>query len=263
LPYIEQDNIGKAYVYNVDFGDPLNTAALKLPVPVFRCPSNPGADMTPTPYTTNYISGGNDSFAPPSSPGSSKNIFGGGVYTPSTNVGVNGWLADYAALCQVKTIKDPNGAEIGYANSLVANAYSAGTLPSKGAMRQNGITRIIEIRDGTSNTTLFSEAAGRDVVRYADGSTLTNTSNTGPIWADSDNRLTVTGSNADGKGGYGTGPCAMNCTNLQGDIFSFHPGGANVGFADGSVRFISQNINIATLAALVTKNGGEIIPSDL
>jgi prepilin-type processing-associated H-X9-DG protein len=52
----------------------------------------------------------------------------------------------------------------------------------------------------------------------------------------------------------------MNCNNIQGDIFSFHNGGANISFADGSVRFFSQNINIATLAALVTKGGGEIIP---
>ena len=47
---------------------------------------------------------------------------------------------------------------------------------------------------------------------------------TGPIWADSDNRLTVTGT--DPTGMNGTGACAVNCNNLSGDIYAFHTGGA-------------------------------------
>jgi prepilin-type processing-associated H-X9-DG protein len=54
----------------------------------------------------------------------------------------------------------------------------------------------------------------------------------------------------------------MNCNNLQGDIYAFHTGGANICFADGSVRFISSSISISTLAAMVTKAGGEVIPAD-
>ena len=63
-------------------------------------------------------------------------------------------------------------------------------------------------------------------------------------------------------GSIGSGPCVMNCNNLQGDIYSFHTGGANVVFADGSVRFIKESININTLAALVTKAAGEIVAND-
>jgi prepilin-type processing-associated H-X9-DG protein len=54
----------------------------------------------------------------------------------------------------------------------------------------------------------------------------------------------------------------MNCNNLQGDIYSFHTGGANIGFADGSVRFVRESISIVTLAALVTKGSGEIADPD-
>ena len=43
---------------------------------------------------------------------------------------------------------------------------------------------------------------------------------------------------------------------------SFHPGGVNVGFADGSVKFIKDTINLPTWWALGTRNGGEIISAD-
>jgi len=43
---------------------------------------------------------------------------------------------------------------------------------------------------------------------------------------------------------------------------SFHPGGANFLFGDGSVRFLKQTINQATYMALGTRNFGEVISSD-
>ncbi len=43
---------------------------------------------------------------------------------------------------------------------------------------------------------------------------------------------------------------------------SYHPGGVNVSFADGSVKFIKNTINITTWNALGTKAGGEVISAD-
>ena len=43
---------------------------------------------------------------------------------------------------------------------------------------------------------------------------------------------------------------------------SSHPGGFNVLFADGSVRFIGSSINPGVFRALVTRNGGEVINQD-
>ncbi len=265
LPYLEQSPVVSLYTPNVDFADPLNANVLALQVPGFRCPSSQSVDGNVPAYQTNYISGGNNSFAPPNAPGSGTNVFGGPVYSPTTNINVGGATSDYAALAQVKSTKDALGAENGFANPLVTVPWAG--FGSKGALRQNGKTRIAEITDGTSNTTLYSEAAGRSMQCFTGGQCGAYAVNaaTGMIWADSDNRLTVTGTEADGKNttiGFGKGPCVINCNNLQGDIFSFHPGGANASFADGSVRFLKESIDINVLVSLVTKAGGEVVTAD-
>jgi len=43
---------------------------------------------------------------------------------------------------------------------------------------------------------------------------------------------------------------------------SYHPGGANVAFADGSVRFIKDSVSPPTWYALGTRAGGEVVSSD-
>jgi prepilin-type processing-associated H-X9-DG protein len=43
---------------------------------------------------------------------------------------------------------------------------------------------------------------------------------------------------------------------------SFHPGGCNFGFCDGSVKFLKQTIFVRTYMALSTRAGGEVVSSD-
>ena len=57
------------------------------------------------------------------------------------------------------------------------------------------------------------------------------------------------------------GTCVINCT-TNNEIYSFHPGGANLLFADGSVHFIKESINPFTMVGLVTRAMGEILSSD-
>ncbi|MFV0443017.1 MAG: DUF1559 domain-containing protein [Planctomycetaceae bacterium] len=40
---------------------------------------------------------------------------------------------------------------------------------------------------------------------------------------------------------------------------SYHPGGANFCMGDGTVRFLSENMDMKTYQALATRNGGEIV----
>src|SRR5207302_9755345 len=53
-------------------------------------------------------------------------------------------------------------------------------------------------------------------------------------------------------------PCGVNCSNRS-NIYGFHPGGANVLYADGSGHFLPNNINLGILGALVTRSGRELV----
>ena len=56
--------------------------------------------------------------------------------------------------------------------------------------------------------------------------------------------------------------CSMGLSVPSDGIFaarSYHPGGVNAAMADGSVRWVSSSIAIATWRALGTRSGGEII----
>jgi prepilin-type processing-associated H-X9-DG protein len=43
---------------------------------------------------------------------------------------------------------------------------------------------------------------------------------------------------------------------------SYHPGGVNVGFLDGSVKFVKNSVSLATWGSIATKSGGEVFSSD-
>jgi prepilin-type processing-associated H-X9-DG protein len=53
------------------------------------------------------------------------------------------------------------------------------------------------------------------------------------------------------------GDCAINCSN-DNEIYSFHTGGANAVFADGSVRFVNASVPIRVIATLITRDAGDI-----
>jgi prepilin-type N-terminal cleavage/methylation domain-containing protein/prepilin-type processing-associated H-X9-DG protein len=115
--------------------------------------------------------------------------------------------------------------------------------------------RFMDIRDGASNTVVVAEDAGRPT-RWQMRQGLPEVYTAGGPWASGANCIDVQG--FDPATGRRPGPCAINCTN-QKEVYSFHPGGANALFADGSVHFLPAGMSIRTLAALVTRAGGEVV----
>ena len=47
-----------------------------------------------------------------------------------------------------------------------------------------------------------------------------------------------------------------------GQVYGFHSGGVVGLRVDGSVQFIRQSIDIRSFAALVTRNGGEVLTNE-
>jgi prepilin-type N-terminal cleavage/methylation domain-containing protein/prepilin-type processing-associated H-X9-DG protein len=125
-----------------------------------------------------------------------------------------------------------------------------------GAMRRDQITRMTDIIDGTSNTILVAEDAGRPTFYNAQRQVYDPVGKEGG-WADPNGAFSLDGAYPDGTI---RGPCPMNCSN-DSEMYSFHTGGANTVFADGSVHFLKQSIDLCMLGRLMTRAGGEVVSS--
>jgi prepilin-type N-terminal cleavage/methylation domain-containing protein len=161
----------------------------------------------------------------------------GGVFAAN---GTKGACGDYAPTYQV----DP---------TLATGDY-------RGVLVPDSMTPMAAITDGTSNTILLTEDAGRPQLWRAGHAVpgADQAVNGGP-WAGYHTGVILRGAQPDGTSW--PGPCALNCTNDH-EVYSFHTGGADAVFTEGSVRFLRANINIRILAALVTRAGGEVVSAD-
>lgn len=120
------------------------------------------------------------------------------------------------------------------------------------------VTDMTQIRDGTSNTLMLSEDAARPQA-WAFGKLDPLINRTDGGWADPGSSYGVHGCSTTAVANYG--PCHTNCHNGN-EVYSFHTGGANHVFADGSVHFITASMDIRAFVKLVTKSGGDIAPTD-
>jgi prepilin-type processing-associated H-X9-DG protein len=109
--------------------------------------------------------------------------------------------------------------------------------------------------DGTSNTILIAEDAGRPKLWQAGKAGPDQTLNGGP-WDHYKGPIILQGSSFGGT--VQPGRCALNCTNDH-EVYAFHTGGANAVFADGHVRFLQVGMDIRILARLITRAGGEVV----
>jgi prepilin-type N-terminal cleavage/methylation domain-containing protein/prepilin-type processing-associated H-X9-DG protein len=225
LPYLEQGNVTRLYHLVLDWYDPVNQPAAVSTVPVFTCPSVP----------------------------SPSRILVGQLGQPWGTAPYQGASTDYVGLQ-------------GLASALKTTGWIPPTIDTLncGLIGVNIGHRIAQVPDGTSSTMLATEMAGRPTVWEAGHPDPSN-----PVMITSAN-ICGTWAAPDGIGYRGftfdglaqPGPCAVNCSNNTGGIYGFHTAGANAAFADGSVRFLPQSINIYTVFALVTRDGGEVVGND-
>jgi len=139
--------------------------------------------------------------------------------------------------------------------------YARGVPPSDptyiGILGHNVRRRITDVSDGTSNTLMLAESAGRNQT-WRMGRMTSATGTTG-AWANPSTQIVLSGFNI--PTATIPGACAVNCTNAN-EIYAFHPGGANGLFGDGSVRFLRATMDINVVLPLMTRSIGEVVPND-
>ncbi|HTI50047.1 MAG TPA: DUF1559 domain-containing protein [Planctomycetaceae bacterium] len=225
-------------VTNLDGGPawaPQNFAAISSSViPSFICPSAARSSNTNAPYL-------NDWWA--------SSVSGAPMYHA-------GGACDYAAFASWSDMKGygPNsGNTMMDADSKGINTFG---------------TKIASVTDGLSNTMMIGECANRrtewamGIPRGPNNESGQANAYGGDSW--NDWQLGIVGLRPINPGNYSTnnggpgrskGQCAVNCDNKW-NIYAMHPGGAHMVLGDGSVRFISQNINVSTLSNVVCINDG-------
>jgi prepilin-type processing-associated H-X9-DG protein len=129
---------------------------------------------------------------------------------------------------------------------------------------------IKRITDGTSNTIAVAEDAGRAdtstggfmVVKPEVMDDGTSANRRSWAWADPDNAFNVDRLINNNKVPAGGPPtCTWDIVNCgpNEETFSFHTGGAQVLFCDGSVHFLSENISARIFTALMSPDGSEVV----
>jgi prepilin-type processing-associated H-X9-DG protein len=222
----------------------------------FLCPSSP-APGSLNYWNANWAWYGNGSIPP--SPTPPNQIWG---------------LTDYFAIpglhCELVAALgiDPKAGTPGYTCLMCNN--EPGVISSPGTAQGNSIASIT---DGTSNTFMIGEMAGRPI-GYNHSHTIYNDQNGVPVdgvlnpchggggaWADPFSYAHLAGSSPNGLRGIANGTCMVNCTS-DNELYSFHPGGVNVAFADGSVHFIKETIDKKIVCYLVVRYDGYIVSAD-
>ncbi len=232
------------FITSANYPGAQSTAVPKAVITGFICPSSPHTGNLYAAYVDDWL-GGSFSGAPPT-------YHGGG---PLDYVGK--WpRGNMHGTLNGNSYGDPK-----YAMLDINSANGAGC----------GGVKIASIIDGTSNTILVGEntapgiqmwAMGKPYGRFCDACSSGNWAQ-GPAWNDWQwsTGTDLSGVTPGSVHKYGTetgGGCTVNCENYK-NYYSFHVGGAHIALADGTVRFVSQNVNTETMARLVLVNDGFVV----
>jgi prepilin-type N-terminal cleavage/methylation domain-containing protein len=277
LPFIEQDNIYNALHIDYSVNDPNNwepayAGIWGLPgvgfnypdIKVFMCPSTPSHIVDYEPY---FVSLGLPDKGPfPLSPTDYAVVKG---YTRWFNSAPTPTPSPPLQACAPGSPASTDS---------IFSDDNVGALGRKGIKTPQGMqhkTRMADIKDGTSHTIMVGEDAGRHTNFVKGHIPYPSPGPTSPPYsweggtqnwmlnaalADQNTAISVIGFSGDGlRGGYG---CSCVNVNNAWQLYSFHPAGVNTVRADGSVQFLQENVDPGTLAALITRAGGEIVSDE-
>ena len=244
LPFMEQTPLYNLYNHNLSWFHQANVPATTQMIPSYMCPSAPGVDRDLPPVAL-Y----NDLGITYGTP-----VFG---------------FSDYGSINAVR-----NGFVVSQGLPSLGRREVMGGL----GRGPKGV-KFSTITDGTSNTVIVAEGAGRPNF-FLGGRRKSANPGSGVAfglqftkdgwgWADINGGFSIDGSNILGiqnsttSSGATTvvGQCSMNCTN-DSEMYSFHTGGVQGLRADGSVGFLSENMAGSALVALLTRDNGDITSED-
>jgi prepilin-type N-terminal cleavage/methylation domain-containing protein/prepilin-type processing-associated H-X9-DG protein len=269
LPYIEQGNLYRQWSPNIPNIAPDGVAGAAFAsmrqtnLTVYNCPSDVSAGAGFTPYSP---ASGNDYLTITANGPGGTGPYKNGPYplcAPSTYRCVSGASYGGSDWWTNPANPDDGGSNENWDDASQVPALMAHFSGDRGVMHAtnplfNGPEKIASITDGTSNTLMFGEYATKD------------TPNRRTFWAyayTSYNQSLVT-FNAPWTLQESFAACAAT-PNPSGNnqckraFASFHTGGINFAFCDGSVHTISRNVDmIRVLPALATIAGGEVLPGD-
>jgi prepilin-type N-terminal cleavage/methylation domain-containing protein/prepilin-type processing-associated H-X9-DG protein len=240
LGFLEQQNIASMYNLAQDWNAPANYPAIAQQIKVYNCPSTPSQPrLDTTPDEGGKYNNGTE-------PRGVSDYWGAESFEVWVPV-VGNCTALFPAFSSFITgaMEDYDPSRIG----VLARWY-------------NGPTRVTSITDGTSNTIMVVESAGRPT-NYGPRFQARGLLGNGEAgWADPNGEFKLKGSNpatgAVKPHGSPSNNCVMQCYNGN-EMYSFHTGGGNFLFADGSVHFISQSVSLCVAAQLISKAGGEVV----
>lgn len=248
LPFFEETSSFAAYDFSKNWSDPVNLPVTQQRISVLLCPSDPSANWTSPLQTYN--------------PKLSWRLDG---VPEATN-----WVplvatTDYSPIIGVDPRLGPTGLNLVDPETITVNSLG---FPNSGLLKKNETTRLSDATDGLSHVVAYVESAGRPYLyrkgKLANSDLLSDRVNAGG-WARPASDLSLDGSSIDGT--TIPGPIAINATNGDkvgtfpdpyyvsegtSEPYSFHTGGINTVFGDGSVHFIAENINIRDFAKLVS-----------
>jgi prepilin-type processing-associated H-X9-DG protein len=269
LPYVEQKNIYDLWSSNVPNIAPDavvggNFVRMRQSlVQVYNCPSDVSAGLGFSPYSP---ASGNDYLTNGANGPSGSGPFKNGPYPlfmPSTYRAVSGASYGGSDWWTNTGHPDDGGSNENWDDASQVPALMAHFPGDRGVMHATdavygvGPERIASVTDGTSNTLMFGEYSTKDTPgrrtfwAYAYTSYNQSLVTFGAPWTLQASFATCAAT---------PNPSGSNqCKRAWG---SFHTGGLNFAFCDGSVHTISRSVDmINVLPALATIAGGEVIPS--